>query len=102
MVDRKKVTDDTGTIGLVMTYSTSGFKLKQEETGAIYGKECMDTIAGYDENNIPYSRFTYVETDKKDEDEPSEQSEVEQKAETDLTVKDTLEMLGELGVDTDD
>lgn len=66
---RVKTTDDTGTIDLVKTYSYEGFKLKQEETGVIYGKECIDVIAGYDENNIPYSRFTYVETDEKDENE---------------------------------
>lgn len=43
---------------------------------------------------------TYTETDIPIEGEGA--SDTEQKAETDLTVKDTLEMLGELGVDTDD
>lgn len=71
MVDRKKVTDSSGTIDLCMTFSTEGFKLRQEETGIVYGKECIDTIEGYDENNKPFSRFTYTETDEKDEDEPS-------------------------------
>ena len=89
---REKTTDDTGTIDLVKTFSTEDFKLKQEETGIVYGKECIDVIAGYDENNIPYSRFTYTETGEKDDDDP----------ETDLTVSDKLDMLSELGVDTDD
>lgn len=90
MVDRKKATDDIGTIDLVMTFSTLGYKLKQEETGQVYGKECIDVIAGYDENDKPYSRFTYTETDEKD------------KSTGDLTVTDALEMLSEMGVDVND
>lgn len=68
-VDRKKVTDESGIIDLCMTYSDESFKLKQEETGIVYGKECIDTIAGYDSENIPYSRYTYTETNEKDETE---------------------------------
>ena len=50
-VKREKTTDITGTIDLAKTYSTLGLKLKQEETGQIYGKEVIDTIAGYDDDN---------------------------------------------------
>ena len=73
MVKRRKVKDTSGTIDLVDTYSTENFKLRQEETGEIYGASVIDVIAGYDEENIPYSRFTYTETNEKDEpDEPEE------------------------------
>lgn len=67
MVKRRKTTDESGTIELVETYSTEKFKLKQEETGVIYGHTCIDVIAGYDDKGIPYSRFTYTETDIPDE-----------------------------------
>lgn len=65
-VQRKLTKDCTGTIDLVMTYSDENYKLKQEETGIVYGSQCSDTIAGYDEHGVPYSRFTYTETDEKD------------------------------------
>lgn len=67
MVKRRKTTDESGMIDLVETYSTENFKLKQEETGIIYGHTCIDVIAGYDGEGIPYSRFTYTETDEQDE-----------------------------------
>lgn len=76
MVKRRKTTDESGTIDLVETYSTENFKLKQEETGIVYGHSVIDVIAGYDEENVPYSRFTYTETDEKDE-EPEPESEVQ-------------------------
>lgn len=81
MVKREKTTDVTGTIDLVKTYSTLGLKLKQEETEQIYGKEVVDAIAGYDENNIPYSRFTYTETNIPDDPDEPIDTEIAQKAE---------------------
>jgi hypothetical protein len=79
MIQRRITTDSTGTIDLVMTYSDENYKLKQEETGLIYDSQCIDTIAGYDEHGVPYSRFTYTETDEKDESERGE-TDTEQKA----------------------
>ena len=70
------------------TYSDSGFMVERD--GAQYS-EAIDPAE--------FGR-TYTETDIPIEGEGK--SDTEQKAETDLTVKDTLEMLGELGVDTDD
>lgn len=75
MVKRRKVKDTSGTIDLVDTYSTENFKLLQTETGEIYGASVIDVIAGYDEENIPYSRFTYTETDEPDESEEEPQNE---------------------------
>ena len=62
------------------------FKIRQDQTGALYD-EAIDV------ENAPY---TYTETDV-----PAE-SDVETQPETDLTLDDTLEMLKDLGVDTDD
>ena len=70
------------------TYSDSGFMVERD--GAQYSEAIDPTEFGR----------TYTETDIPIEGEGK--SDTEQKAETDLTVKDTLEMLGELGVDTDD
>ena len=42
------------------------FKLKQEETGMIYGSSVIDVIAEHDDQGFPYSRFTYTETDEYD------------------------------------
>ena len=62
------------------------FKIRQDQTGALYD-EAIDV------ENAPY---TYIETDI-----PAE-SDVAPQPETDLTLDDTLEMLKDLGVDTDD
>lgn len=62
------------------------FKIRQDQTGILYD-EAIDV------ENAPY---TYTETDI-----PAE-SDIEPQPETDLTVKDTLEMLNDLGVDTND
>lgn len=70
------------------TYSDSGFMVERD--GAQYSEAIDPSEFGR----------TYTETDIPIEGEGK--SEVEQKAETDLTVKDTLEMLGELGVDVSD
>lgn len=72
------------------TYSDSGFMVERD--GAQYS-EAIDPIEFASER-------IYTETDIPIEGEGK--SEVEQKAETDLTVSDTLEMLGELGVDVSD
>ena len=69
MVLRRLITDESGTIELVETYSDEGYKLFQEETGLTYGSSVIDIIAGYDEDNIPYSRYHYTETDENDEEE---------------------------------
>ena len=67
------------------------FKIRQDQTGVLYD-EAIDV------ENAPY---TYTETDIPIEPvDPT--AEAEKKAETDLTVSDTLEMLGELGVDVSD
>ena len=52
---------------LCETYSTEDYKLKQVETNVVYGKSVIDIIEGFDENNIPYSKYTYIETNEKDE-----------------------------------
>ena len=62
------------------------FKIRQDQTGALYD-EAIDV------ENAPY---TYIETDI-----PAE-TDIEPQPETDLTVADTLGMLKELGVETDD
>ena len=62
------------------------FKIRQDQTGTLYDE-------AIDAENAPY---TYNETDI-----PTE-SDVETQPETDLTLDDTLEMLKDLGVDTDD
>lgn len=62
------------------------FKIRQDQTDILYD----ETI---DVENAPY---TYTETDI-----PTE-SDIEPQPETDLTVQDTLEMLNDLGVETDD
>lgn len=54
---------------LCKTFSTENYCLKQEETGRIYGATVIDVIAGYDDYDKPYSRYTYTETDVKDDTE---------------------------------
>lgn len=55
---------------LVKHYSDSGFLIEQVETGARYG-EAVDIVP---------CRYTYVETDEKDEAEDEELTETEEKA----------------------
>ena len=62
------------------------FKIRQDQTGTLYD-EAID---------IENRGYTYTETDI-----PAE-SDIDPQPETDLTVNDTLEMLNELGVNTDD
>lgn len=66
MVDTRLIRDEADTIDLCETYSTENYKLRQVETNIIYGSSVIDVIAGYKDGK-PYSRFTYVETDEKDD-----------------------------------
>lgn len=67
MIETKVVRFDTCDEDLCNTYSTEKKKLLQQETGRIFSHTVVDRIAGYDENNKPYCRFTYVETDEIDD-----------------------------------
>ena len=90
MIDTRTVKDGRGITDLCETFSTGNFKLRQTETGIIYGSEVVDIIAGFD-GGKPYSRYHYAETEEKDEpqsDEPSSE--------------DYENALSELGVDVDD
>ena len=91
MTDREFYRTREDGVNLYRTFTNKNVYIRQEQTGEEYPVEAIDV------ENAPY---TYTETDIPIEGEGK--SEVKQKAETDLTVKDTLEMLGELGVDTDD
>ena len=72
MVKSRVVKDESGTVDLLETYSDENYKLKQVETNIVYGSSVIDVIAGYDESNIPFSRYTYTETDEKDDPEIDE------------------------------
>ena len=67
MVDTRKVRDEADIMDLCETFSTEDYKLLQTDTGKVYGKSVIDIIEGYYPNNKPYSRYTYKETDEKDE-----------------------------------
>jgi hypothetical protein len=77
-VKRKKVSDESGAVELVETYSTINHKLQQKETKQTYGSAVVDAIAGYDEDDIPYSRYTYTETDEPDEPIPEPDEVIEE------------------------
>lgn len=66
MIKTRIVDNASGTSQLCETYSTDNFKLQQVETGIIYGSSVVDVIVGCDEHNLPYSRFTYIETEEYD------------------------------------
>lgn len=72
MVKRELIKDTSKTIDLVRTYSDENYKLLQKETNIVYGSSVIDIIESYDENNIPYSRFTYEETEELEEYDESE------------------------------
>lgn len=65
MIIQRIIKDLSETIDLIETSSSEGFKLQQNETGLIYGSIVVDTIMGYN-NNEPYGKYTYTETDEKD------------------------------------
>ena len=58
MIIERIVKDASGTIDLVEHYSSDWYKLKQIETNRVYGASVIDAIP---------CRFTYKETDEKDE-----------------------------------
>lgn len=64
MVKTEKITVSGGMRVLCRTYSDVNLRLKQSETGVIYGSDAVDSIEGYDENGLPFSRFNYTETDE--------------------------------------
>ena len=68
MIETEIIQDASGTIDLICAFSTENFKLLQNETGIVYGWEVIDAIVGYDENEYPYGRYTYTETNEKDTD----------------------------------
>lgn len=67
-------------VKLYRTYSEAGMKIQKEGTNKVYD-EAID---------IENSGYTYTETD------------IPIESDGDLTVEDTLRMLGELGVDVND
>ena len=69
MVLARTIKDETGTVDLCETYSDENYCLLQDETDIVYGASVVDVIAGYDDDGKPYSRYHYIETDKKDESE---------------------------------
>jgi hypothetical protein len=90
MITTEIIQDASGTIDLIRTFSTENFKLLQNETGIVYGWEVIDAIVGYDENEHPYGRYTYTETNEKDTD-----------IEFDDELTETKAALGVLGVTND-
>lgn len=67
MKDTRVVKDITGTVDLCETFTDDETKvLKKVETGIVYGNSVIDIIEGY-KNGKPYSRFTYAEVDKPEE-----------------------------------
>ena len=68
-------------VDLYRTYSNENMMIRQNETGRVYA-EAID---------VENSGYTYTETDIPIEPVPDE-----------LTIEDTLGMLNELGVNTDD
>lgn len=66
MIKREITTDTSGTVELCRTYSSERHKLKQIDTGIVYGFECVDVIAGFDPDGAPYSAHRYEETDEID------------------------------------
>lgn len=51
---------------LCLTKSSEQYKLLQIETNIIYGSEVIDSIIDYDKLGNPITKFTYQETNIKD------------------------------------
>lgn len=66
MIQREITTDESLAVQLCRTYSSERLKLKQIDTGLVYGYECVDVIAGFDSDGAPYSAHKYEETDELD------------------------------------
>lgn len=71
MINERSVKDVSGTIDLVEHYSSDGYKLRQVETNRVYGASVIDAIP---------CRFTYEETDEKDDGYDGEVSAEEMKS----------------------
>lgn len=71
MIVKQIVRDEADTEDLLNTYSDGNWKLRQVETGKVYGHSVIDVIIGYD-GGKPYGRYTYIETDQQDEEEDDE------------------------------
>lgn len=69
MIDRRFYARRTDGVELCETFSTENYKLKQVETDRIYGASVIDVVDGYDDDGKPYSRFTYIETETKDDED---------------------------------
>ena len=69
MVKTKVTMDESQTIELCETYSDENWCLLQVETDITYGSHVIDVIAGFNDDGTPYSKYTYIETDKKDEEQ---------------------------------
>lgn len=66
MITTRVIRDLGDTKDLCETYSIEGYKLLQQDTGITYGSSVIDPIEGF-ENDLPYSKHTYIETDELDE-----------------------------------
>lgn len=86
MIEKEFYIERKDGVKLYRTYSDRNVMIQKDSTEEIYS-EAIDV------ENAPY---TYTETDIPIDIDPTPESE------TDLTVNDTLEMLNELGVETDD
>jgi len=60
MIDYRIVSYPTAPAPLLKTFSTENKKLRQKETGEIYGASVIDVILGYNDG-VPYGRYTYEE-----------------------------------------
>ena len=66
MIQAEIIRNEADTDNLCKTYSSDGFKLRQVETGLIYGSMVVDVIVGYNEDGTPFGKYSYVETDEVD------------------------------------
>lgn len=72
MIETKVYYSITSEQPLCETKSSDNYCLLQNETGIVYGSTAIDTIAGYNKDGTPFSRFTYSETDIKDKEHGDE------------------------------
>lgn len=66
MIKAEIIRNEADTDNLCKTYSNDGFKLRQVETGLIYGSTAIDVIIGYNEDGTPFGKYSYEETDEID------------------------------------
>ena len=72
MIKAEIIRNEADTDNLCKTYSSDGFKLRQVETGLIYGSIAIDVIIGYNEDGTPFGKNSYEETDEIDYTEDEE------------------------------